>query len=75
LPGCCRDRNEYSLFFSGDECSGESLIGRNKIFGDGIGDDGVDDRFNFSVEEFRLIDVFILASPVRSSDSDIFLTL
>jgi len=65
------------LFFSGDECSevGESLIGRNKIFGDGIGDDGVDDRFSFSVEEFRLIDVFILASPVRSSDSDIFLTL
>jgi len=51
------------------------LIGRNKIFGDGIGDDGVDDRFSFSVEEFRLIDVFILASPVRSSDSDIFLTL
>jgi len=36
------------------------LIGRNKIFGDGIGDDGVDDRFSFSVEEFRLIDVFIL---------------
>lgn len=51
------------------------MIGRNKIFGDGIGDDGVDDRFSFSVEEFRLIDVFILASPVRSSDSDIFLTL
>lgn len=82
FPGAGLGLREYSDF-SGDGWKnvssdvGEFLIGRKTEFeGDiGIGEDGVDEILSLSVEELKLISELIFASPCRSSDSDIFLTL